>query len=617
MGLLALCLVAAACVGSDNTTSVDDPGGTTPVLPPTEDSPAATTTTTTDVATIEAAPGQLVWVHDREPPSLHADDPANPTDVADWIQQGLLEGLFGIGSDNGYYPELLAEEPELKQLNSGTVVIDYRLREGLSWSDGTPLTSADVAYTHDIITEGCEIENDRSIVDSSDNGCEFDFGSRFGYELVTDFEVVSDTEFQVTMAAFFGGWRGLYDRVLAAHAFGATARDVNDNLQRWGGDGRVLPSSGPLVFDRWEPGTALYLARNDTYHGSNSPDTTTDGPTSIDGVQLVFVADLETRIDLLLAGDAHIIMTGADPALAPLATSDGFTVASAVGPTFEHWSLNLLDRHLAKPEVREAVAHAIDKTELVSELYEPLFGPSLPADGLGNSFWMVNQAPYEDHQASYAGAGLAAAGRALTAAGYQRGDDGVWAHPVDGRLSLRAGTTGGVALRDAQLELLVSQLGDAGIEVVIDSEAGGLFFTEGPFSSPALAASASGGRSGDSDVWDIAQFSWTSGPWPGAVSGIYRSGSASNPYGFNNPEYDVAATDCDALVDDAERSACYNELDRFVTTLDQGDDGLFVIPLTQKPRFFGFSATVETGAVAPDVVAGGPLVNAVDYRLAS
>ena len=546
---------------------------------------------------------------------MHADDPDNPADVTAWLQQGMVEGLFGIDANNAYYPELLAGEPVIEQLNSGTVVITYQLRDGLSWSDGTPLTSADVAYTHDILVEGCEVENDRSIVDATNVGCEYRRGTRFGYELVTDFEVVSDTEFKVTMAAFYGGWRNLYDRVFAAHAFGETARDVNDSLQEWSGPNGVLPSSGPLVFDRWEVGAAIHLRANDAYHGSVSPDAINDGAPMIAGVELVFVGDVASRVELLLAGEAHIVMDRAEPAFEALTASEAFTVAAALGPRYEHWSLNLLGDHLGKPEVREAIAHAIDKTELVTEIYEPIYGPILPPDGLGNSFWMPNQAAYQNHQADYAGDGVDAAADALRAGGYIQRVDGGWDHPDDGPLVLRAGTTAGVELRDRQLALLADQLGRAGIEVVIDSEPGGLFFIEGPFSADALAASASNGAAGDSDLWDIAQFSWTGGPWPGAMTGIYRTGSQSNPYGFASPEYDVAATECDAIIDDGERATCYDELDRFATTLERSEDGLFVIPLTQTPSYFGYSAPVAAAGAAPDVIQGGPLVNAGDYEL--
>lgn len=613
---LVLLLGAASCStstvdGEEESATVTSSISGTPVV----DEPEEVTTTTLDLDIDLVPPGVLVWVHDLEPIDLHADDPDNIADAAAWVQQGLIEGLFGVDRAMAYYPELLAGAPTVSQLNSGTIVIEYRLRDGLVWSDGTPLTSADVAYTHDIIVEGCDVENDRSIIDSTNDGCEYDMFSRIGYELVTDFEVVSPTEFKVTMAAFFPGWRDLYSRVFAAHAFGQNAVEVNANLRGWSAGGNVLPSSGPLVFEDWNRGRTLDLRRNDQYHGSVSPDAVS-AEVSIDGVQLLFIAGLDARMRVLLDGRAHMMMAPLDPALAPL-SADEMVVTSAIGgPIFEHLGLNLLNPHLAKPEVREAIAYSIDKSEIVSSLYEPLVGPVLAEAGLGSTYWMASQAGYRDHQSKYVGANGDAATASLGAAGYVRGADGTWSHPDVGQLRLRAGTTGGDPLREQQLELVQEQLGRAGIEVTIENAPGGLFFTDGPFSPDALAASASDGRSGNPRLWDIAQFSWSSGPWPGAVSGIYLGGSSSNPYGFDNPAFDVAAAECDGTVDDAERSGCYDQLDSYVTTLDNGDDGLFMIPLTQKPLLFAASNAGLTGVgVTTDLRSGGPLINIADYQL--
>ncbi|MEM8924388.1 MAG: ABC transporter substrate-binding protein [Actinomycetota bacterium] len=563
----------------------------------------------------EAKPGQLIWVHHVEPPDLHADDPDNDTVIAAWIRQGLLEGLFGIDASLAWYPELLDGEPELAFSRGAEVTITYTLRPDLRWSDGEPLTSADVAYTHEIIVEGCATEADGSIIDNSNDGCQYDMATRSGYDLVTDVDVVDEQTFTVSFAAFYPAWRNLYDQVFAAHVFGVDAFTVNQTIRRWQVGSKVLPSSGPLVFERWSEGRSIELGRNDEYHGSRSPDAVNDGPATVEGVMIAFVPDQEAGIELIADGAADLVMAETSALYAPLAASDDFTVRSTPGAVYEHWSLNLLDPHLSKPEVREAVAFALDKAEIVERVYGPLTDGVLAPEGLGNVFWLPGQSGYEDHQADYAGNNVDAAAERLEAAGYQRTGDSGWRHPVDGPLLVRLGTTGGNDLRELQLELGRAQLERAGFEVEIDNEPGGLFLARRPFAPEALTASASGGVSGNDDLWDIAQFSWVSGPWPGRVTGSYRSGSPINPYGFNNPAFDVAATACDAVTDDGERGRCYNDLDRFVTTLDEGDDGLFVIPLTQRPRFYGHGDGVSAVGAAPDVVAGGPLVNIGDAVL--
>jgi peptide/nickel transport system substrate-binding protein len=100
------------------------------------------------------------------------------------------------------------------------------------------------------------------------------------------------------------------------------------------------------------------------------------------------------------------------------------------------------------------------------------------------------------------------------------------------------------------------------------------------------------------------------------MSASYRTGAGNNIYGFANAEFDAKADECDATVDDAVRAACYNELDLYVTTLTKdAQNGLFMIPLTQKPSFYAVSNTrLAFFGVAPDANTAGPLANVVDFK---
>lgn len=566
-------------------------------------------------APIETGPDTLVWAHDVEPPDLHLDDPVNGLPITSWIREGLLESLFGVDVNLGFYPELLADDPTVTANEDKSVVIEYRLRDGLSWSDGTPLTSADVAYTHSIMVEGCTTEPDGSLLDGIDEGCVYAMADRRGLDLVTDFEVLSDTRFAVTMAAFYPDWRSLYRHVYAAHAYGADAAEVNSNVRTMQSRSTPLPTSGPLVFAEWRRGVSMTLVRNDNYHGSVSPDVSNTGLPSVDQVRIQFLPSPQALVDVVSAGSAHLVMTSPKAEFEPLVGTEDFIGSATPGTLYEHWGFNVLNPHLAKPEVRQAIAYAIDKEAVSQTVFGPMFGPLAAELPLGNAYWLPNQASYVDNQAAYAGARLPEAAAALEAVGYTRASDGVYRHPVDGRLTLRVGTTGGNELREREQQVLVEQLAEAGIEVAVDNVSGGLYFREQPFAPEALAAAASQGAEGDPTIWDITQFARAGGAWPGGQSGAFRSAVSSNPYGFSNPEFDTLASECDATVDDADRADCYNELDRFVTTVERGTDGLFIIPLAQRPSFSGYvpSRLAAVGA-APDTVAGGPLVNLGDYE---
>lgn len=606
--LFAFALVAAACGDSDDEGAADD----------TTDTTAAGEGGAGDEPVEGSEGGTLIWAHEQEPPDMHLDDPENNLTTTSWVLQALVEGLYGITADTQHFPELLVDEPEIVENDDGTVTLDFQLRDGLMWSDGEPLTTEDVQFTWDVIREGCETEADGSLAPEGGEGCVFLLGQRLGYDTITSFDVASDTEFSITFSEFFAGFRDLFLRLWPAHAFGGTAdaATVNEALRTWTSPtGETLPSSGPMVFSRWDRGVSMELVRNDTYHGSQSPDVRNTGPAHVDGVRLNFVTDTDAQVNALLSGEATMIFTQPQTQFERLATNDQITVASLAGPVYEHWGFNLLNVHLGKPEVREAIAYALDKSEVIEGLYAPLFGDLLPIEGLGNTYWMTNQPAYEDHQSEYHGAQIEEAQAKLEAVGYTQGSDGVYEHPQDGRLSLRVGTTGGNKLREDQQQIIQQQLADAGIEIVIDNVPGSAYFTERVFSDAAVAASTTQGAEGDPNVWDITQFAWVGGPWPGSNTTAYTSGSGNNPYAFANPDFDEQARSCETMTEDQERAECYNTADKYVTTLEMGDDGLVVIPITQKPSFYAYSSEqLAQGAVSPDANNAGPLVNVVDYQ---
>jgi peptide/nickel transport system substrate-binding protein len=450
-------------------------------------------------------------------------------------------------------------------------------------------------------------------------------GSRVGLDTITELEVVSPTEFNVTWSEFFAGWKGVLTEIYPSHVFSedpaVAAAELNEALREWSlADGTVIPSSGPMIFDSWEKGVQMNLVRNDNYHGSTSPDATnTDGPAFVDGVQINFVTDTDAQINALKAGEAQIIMTQPQLAFEDLANTEGFTVSAEPGPVYEHWGLNVQNKHLKKPEVREALAYAMNKQEVMEGLYTPLFGDTLPAEGLGNTYWLSNQSPYVDHagEAGYGAGDVESATAALESAGYTLNADGIYEHPEDGVLTLRVGTTGGNRLREIQQELIQAQMKEAGIDIVIDNVQGADYFSAQPFSEDALLCSSSGGAEGNCDVWDIAQFAWVGGPWPGGNSPNFSTTIGESPYGYTNPEFDALAAECDATIDDAERADCYNQLDQYVTTLVIDPNGLFLLPITQKPSFYGYTADLAKAGVAPDAQGAGPLTNVVDFQFAS
>jgi peptide/nickel transport system substrate-binding protein len=621
----ALALVATACGTDDNgdTDGAADDG--VAAEDGAEDDGAEDGTGDDGDYCADSSDGMLRWAHEQEPPDMHLDDPANNLSITSWIQQGVFEGLYGVSATTEFVPELLAEEGEVTENEDGTVTIDFTLRDGLTWSDGEPITGQTIQDNFELLMEGFDFENK----DATD--AVYALSSRQGYELIDpDSWEVDGQNFSYTMETFFAGWPDLFTRVLPTHVIedGAAA---NEALREMTVDGEVLPASGPFQFSEWQRGVSMTLTRNDSYHGANeaNDEVRNTDVACASGVTINWVTDTDAQVNALRAGEADFIFTQPQVQFGEgLADDDQFTLASEPGPVFEHWSLNLGNPHLADPNVREALAYAMDKSVVMESLYAPLFGDTLPIEGLGSSYWLSNSPYYVDLQgeAGYGQGDTEAADALLEESGYTD-NGGTWEHPERGPLSLRVSTTGGNQLRELQQQLLQSQLNEAGWDIQIDNAPGADHFSEQVFSAGATACSISGGDEGatvtlssgdeataDCGVFDISQFAWVGGPWPGGQSVAYLSGSENNPHVYANEDLDALLEECDATVDDDERADCYIEADRYVTTREIDDEGLVIIPLTQKPSFYAFSNnTLAEGAVAPDANNAGPLVYAVDF----
>ncbi|WP_169786889.1 ABC transporter substrate-binding protein [Nitriliruptor alkaliphilus] len=601
----ALAMVAAACNGTDDDgVTVDDDGEET-AAPEGDPENYCEGSTETD----------LVWAHEQEPPDLHLDDPANNLSIASWIQQGMLEGLYGITSDILFVPELLEDEAEVTENEDGSVTVDFTLREGIQFSDGEPITGQTIKDNFDLYMDEA-----------------FALSTRGDYETIDpDSWEIDGQNFSYTMPEFFAGWPSLFARVLPTHAIGTEGEAANEAMREFMVDGEPLPASGPLQFSSWNRGVDMTLVRNDEYHGSNplNDDVTNQGIACITGVTLQFVTETDAQINAVRSGEADFIFTQPQvPFGEGLADDPNVTAASGPSAAFEHWSMNIHNPHLNDADVREALAYAIDKGVVMESLYEPLYGDVLPLEGLGATYWLTGEY-YQDLQGEqgYGQGDFDSANELLEGAGYELNADNVWEHPERGPLTLRVSTTGGNQLRELQQQLLQDQLSEGGWDIQIDNLPGADHFSQQSFSPGNVACSVSGGDDGatvtlasgdeataDCGVVDIVQFAWVGGPWPGGQSVAFKTGSENNPHGYSNTDLDALLDTCDQTIDDDERAACYTDADRYVTTRTVDEDGLIIIPLTTKPNFFAFSdLNLQQGATAVDANDAGPLVHAVDY----
>lgn len=303
----------------------------------------------------------------------YASEPAtlNPVDVAGAstpvrdVLRPLLPALFRLDARLRPQPELAARWPSAKEIAPDPFSVIVRLRTDARWSDGTPITATDVRFSWERLRGGPT-------------------GAR--YRFLRDVEIQAPTRARLVFEHPVRRWWALFsidDMVLPAHAFGdGSAWDRGPGV-----------SGGPFAFEGWTPGLEIRLRRNDHYWGPAA---------SLAAIDVVFVPDDETRLQLLARGDLDLVVAegegnygarararGSPPVPGELNGAAGATGAWA--PAW--WELQLnRERLKARAGVGEVIGRALDR-HVLAELFDdsgqamdgipgsfPVDGPS--ADGL-------------------------------------------------------------------------------------------------------------------------------------------------------------------------------------------------------------------------------------------
>jgi peptide/nickel transport system substrate-binding protein len=407
--LLAASLLVSAC------------GGT---KAPAEPAPAAAAPAQAAAKTPKVQ-GRLTWSGVGEPinfnPILQSD--TNST----WVAQRVFSGLVLINEKLEVAPDIATEW----SASADGLQWTFLLRKDVKFSDGQPLTAEDVAFTYNAI---------------KDKGYT---GPRSGEFTALDrVEVVDPSTAKFILTKPFAPFlSNLTYGILPKHIYGAKpVAEMKDNPAN-----RRPVGTGPWKLGEWVPGQYLTLVRNDDYYGG--------GP-YIPEMVLKFVQDGNVATAKLEAGEFDI---GAIPPTSvkkfQQTKSDTFNFYPYQGLGFEYLAFNLTKPGLGDKAVRQAIAYAVDRQKIASDIMEGqavvLNAPVPPAS------WAYVDAPL---RFTY---DAAKAAKLLEDAGYKKGADGIYAK--DGqRLSYTITTNTGSPVRQSECEFIQQALKAVGIELKIN-----------------------------------------------------------------------------------------------------------------------------------------------------
>lgn len=221
----------------------------------------------------------------------------------------------------------------------------FRLRSGVRFHDGRPLTADDVVYTFSSILDGS--------VETAKAG---------SYALIESIEAPDPTtvifHLREPWAPFL--WN------LSAGAIGIVPSGADTESVR------VSPvGSGPFVFVHYRADDEILLERNPDYFGPVP---------AIASVRMRIIPDAVVRALELQNGTIDIVLNALPPDMvATLGNSPALEVLNTPGTNYQYLAFNLEDPVLGDIRVRRAIAHAIDRASIVRYL---LRGEARLADSL-------------------------------------------------------------------------------------------------------------------------------------------------------------------------------------------------------------------------------------------
>jgi peptide/nickel transport system substrate-binding protein len=476
---------------------------------------------------------------------------------------------FTIKPDN----DLVVGEPTTETTN-GKQVVTYKINPKAVWSDGTQVTSKDFEYTW----------RSQKSADPAKGGCA-SLISTTGYDQIASVEGAdNDKTVTVTYAKPFSDWKSLFT-LYPQHIMDKTDAKANcDAITKGWPTAQGIPvTDGPYLLDKTGIDAnkkIMTLSKNPKWYGSEQSKLDRIIIQSIGNDPAVSVSALRNNEVQMIYPQPQLDLVKQIKGLEPTITS-----STNFGLSFEHLDFNTKDELLGQKVVRQAIAYALNRPDIVNKTVGQF---DQRAQVLNNRYFVNNQPDYKDNSGGlYDKQDIAKAQALLEGAGFAKGADGIYAKGGK-RLSFELMTTQANPLRANTIDVITQQLKPAGIEIK-------------KFLNPDIFAGKEKPRSLEGGQFQIALFAWVSSPYISGNQSIYQTPVGDN-LGQNytragNPQVDALFPRINAATDTKTADDLGNQVDKLLW------NDMYTIPLYQKPTFIAYNSNY-TGIVENGTNAG-------------
>lgn len=274
-------------------------------------------------------------------------DPAmGPSGMSHVIIEQVYSTLMSVDPDALPYPDLA----ESFEVSEDGLTYTFKLRDGVKFHNGDPLTAEDVKFTFDRLS-------------AEDSG----YSYKSQIETIESVDVVDPLTVKFTLTVPTGPF-------LTYMAFPGSSI-VPKKLIESGHDLNAQPvGSGPFKFISYQPRSMVKFEKNAEFYEEGKP--------HFDGMEFHLIPDVTALTNAVISGTVHFTNEVPPKDWASVSTSPGIVGETLEGSRYYWLLMNNTIAPLDNPKVRQAIAYAINRQAITAATFfgqaKPLLGGVIP-----------------------------------------------------------------------------------------------------------------------------------------------------------------------------------------------------------------------------------------------
>ncbi len=323
--------------------------------------------------------------------------------LAKWAQ--AEDGTLEIVAD------CATELPEGVVNDDGTVTYTYTLKDGLTWSDGEPLTAQDFVFawnraaSTDLAADyGYMFE----LVDGyADMWATDDDGNYLNPDATLNVQAPDEKTIVVTLTTNVPYWNEL----LAFPTYFPVREDIVSD-EAWATDPSTYVSNGPYTMTGWEHDSVITLTKNEHFYDAEN--------VTMETINCYLSDDNNNMLTNFENGDWQLIDAVPTNEIERLQAdyADEFFITGQIGTYYASWNINAhllpegstltgAEAEAAESEIRTALALLLDRNYICTEIGQAGQQPASSfvamgmSDADGSEFYMNAGDPSDDYAGYY------------------------------------------------------------------------------------------------------------------------------------------------------------------------------------------------------------------------